>query len=215
MDRLTPSSLAAVLLVAASLCAGGCNALLAGYYVLHGRQVEPKYAGLEGKRTAVVCRPPSALRYRYSGVDREISTRVAQLLAENVKEIDVVKQSEIENWQDQKQIEDYRELAAELEADRVVEIDLHRFDLHNGPQLRQGQAEITITVFDMEDDGAEAGQYYLSDINFPAGGGVPAIEKSERAFRKQFVSLLASRIARHFYPYEAYVDFANDASAYR
>jgi len=188
----------------------GCNLLLAGHYIWKGRNVPAEYPGLEQKRVVVVCRPPSSLQYRYSGVERELARRVSALLHENVTEVDVVKQSEVENWQDQRDIEDYQAMAH-----RVIEIDMHSFDLHNGPQLRQGQCDLTITVYDMEDDGKEDGQFFLSDLKYPATGGVPALEKSERTFRKQFVSLLSHRIARHFYEHEPYMDFASDVEAYR
>jgi len=42
---------------------------------------------------------------------------------------------------------------------------------------------------------------------------IPAGEKPEAQFRRQFVGYLARQIAHYFYDHDSTVDFANDSTA--
>jgi hypothetical protein len=42
--------------------------------------------------------------------------------------------------------------------------------------------------------------------------GVHTTDHTERDFRKLFLSTLGQRVARHFYPYEAIEDYAQDST---
>ena len=130
----------------------GCPALLAtGIYVLEGGNMVPaECEALEGQRVVVMCRPPSSHEYRHAGASRNISQRVSELLVENVKDIDVVNPREVDNWVDESDWGDFRELAEAVRADMVVHIELDDFDLYKGKTLYQGRADVTVTVYDMK-----------------------------------------------------------------
>ena len=94
---------------------------------------------LEGQRVVVVCRPPSSHEYRYAGASRSVAKRVSELLVKNVKRIDVVNPREVDNWVDESDWGDFRELAKAVHADKVVYIELDDFELYKGKTLYQGK----------------------------------------------------------------------------
>lgn len=220
MDRSRPHALrplAALLLGLAILLPNtGCiHQLLATMvYVVHGNTIDAECKALEGKRVVVVCRPPSSLEYRHGGADREVARRVGQLLAANISNVDVVDPREVENWTDERDWDDYKELAKALKADAVLQIDLEEFELHKGQTLYQGRSDTMLTVYDMKDGGKEVWQKHIGEVLFPANGGVPTSEKPLRQFRRQYVSLLSERIARHFYKHDAHLNFVSDNAAH-
>ena len=218
MDRSRPPLRFAALLIAGLLVttASGCIHMLlfTPYYLLKGHDVPADYKGLEGKRVVVVCRPPTSLEYRYGSVDREIAKRVGSLLAQNVKKIDVVKWTDVEQWIDEQDFEDVDQLGKAVKAQMVVEIDLEEFSLDKGSTLRQGKANLTLTVYDMENGGQDVYQKPLNEILYPFNGGVPVQEKPEVEFRREFLTIVSERIGRHFYKHDPHLDFASDSDAY-
>lgn len=207
-----------LLLLAASLVpAAGCvHALATAAYVWNGGNlVDAEYNGLVGKRVVVVCRPPASLGFRYPHVDRELAQRVAQLLATNVREIDVVDQKEVDNWIDADDVENFKDLAKSVDADVVVLLDLEDFSLNKGPTLYQGMADVTLSVYDMQDNGKLVWEKELGENRFPSVGGVPTADKTQDQFREQYLMVLSERFARYFYKHEAHLDFALDATAQR
>jgi hypothetical protein len=217
MDRSRPPRRLVALLVVGflTLAVSGCQLLLfTPMYLLKGLDVPADYKGLEGKRVVVVCRPPTSLEYRYGSVDREIAKKVGGLLSENVKKIDVVKWSDVEQWIDEQDYEDVEQLGKAVKAQMVVEIDLEEFSLDKGSTLRQGKANLSMTVYDMEDGGKDVFQKSLNEILYPFNGGVPVQEKPETEFRREFLTIVSERIGRHFYKHDPHADFASDSNAY-
>jgi hypothetical protein len=203
------------LFLLAMLGISGCKMVPGIAYLIMGNDIEAEYEELQGKRVMVVCRPPSTLDFRFGGVDRKISKRVGALLSQNVKEIDVVKHSDVEEWTDERGWADLEELATEVKADLIVRIDLEDFDLLKGPTLYQGRAETLITVIDMNDGGREVWTKPMGEVLFPENSAVPAQEKALGHFQRQYLELLSQRIARHFYKHDAYVNFATDSVAHQ
>jgi len=114
-----------------------------------GNVVPPEYDGLEKQRVVVVCRPPSSHEYRHAGASRNISQRVSELLVKNVKGIDVVNPREVDNWVDESDWGDFKELARAVHADKVVYVEMNEFELYKGKTLYQGQADVSVTIYDM------------------------------------------------------------------
>lgn len=186
----------------------GCTIMQAALIVMKGQDVKAEYSGLKGKTVAVVCRPKDTLQYSSAGAAREISRRVSALIGENVSKVTMVDQRKIGEWTDENSWEEYPELGKALDADYVVGIDLHQFSLREGTTLMQGKADIEVAVYDIA-TGETAWSKGLPSSRFPKTP-ISSMEKSEPAFRKQFVEVLSQQIARHFYTHDAYIDFAND-----
>jgi hypothetical protein len=184
-------------------------------YLWSGTEIPAACSRLENSRVVVVCRPPTSLEYRDAGASRDLAKRIGALLEAHGEQIEVVSPAEVENWADESDGEDFLELAKALEAQMVLHVELTGFSLHKGPTLYQGQADGTITVYDMQDNGNIIWEKPLDEVLFPANSAVPAQEKPLRNFRRQFIDVLAENIAQNFYGHDPRVSFALDATAHR
>jgi hypothetical protein len=223
MDRsrariLMINRFAALLIVGLMIVtATGCPAMLAtGIYVLQGGNMEPAECdALKGKRVVVMCRPPSSHEYRHAGASRAIAQRVSELLVSNVKGIDVVNPREVDNWIDESDWGDFRELAEAVRADLVVHVELDEFELYKGKTLYQGRAEVTATVYDMGNHSKQLWQRKLGEILYPTNSGIPAQDKPVQQFEREFVEIVSDQVAMKFYKHDPTTEFAMDARANR
>lgn len=209
----------ALVIVAAStvISSGGCAPILAtGIYVIQGGNMVPaEFEGLKDQRVVVVCRPPSSNEYRHAGASRAVSQRVSELLVDHVKNIDVVSPRDVDEWLDQSDWGDFKELGKAVKADKVVYVELNDFDLFKGTTLYQGRADISVTIYDMKNNGKMAWDRHLGEILYPTNSGIPAQDKPEQQFEREFVNIVATRVAEHFYKHDANSEFAIDALANR
>jgi hypothetical protein len=214
---LANRALAPLLGAAILTSTAGCPALLAtGIYAWQGGNVAPaECTALEGQRVVVVCRPPSSHEFRHATASRSIAQRVSELLVENVRDIDVVNPREVDNWVDESDWGDFRELAEAVRADKIVQIDLDRFSLDKGKTLYQGDADVTVTVYDMQDHNKIVWERPIGQILYPVNSGIPAQDKPVQQFEKEFVEIVATRVAISFYQHDPNASFAIDALANR
>jgi hypothetical protein len=206
-----------LLAVAALVSASGCPAMLAtGIYVWEGGNMVPaECEALKGQRVVVMCRPPSSHEYRHAGASRHISRRVSEKLVEHVKGIDVVNPREVDNWVDESDWGDFRELAEAVHADLVVHIELDDFELYKGKTLYQGQANVNVTVYDMRKKGDEVWTGHIGEVLYPTNSGIPAQDKPVQQFEREFVEVVADKVATNFYRHDPNSSFAMDAMANR
>ncbi len=197
--------------------AGGCGAMLAtGMYVIQGGNMVPaEFDELQDQRVVVVCRPPSSNEYRHAGASRAVSQRVSELLVDNVKNIDVVSPRDVDDWLDKSDWGDFKELAKAVHADKVVYIELNDFELFKGTTLYQGHADVSATIYDMKNNSKLLWDRHLGEILYPTNSGIPAQDKPEKQFEREFVNIIATRVAEHFYKHDANSEFAIDALANR
>jgi hypothetical protein len=201
-------------LIAALLCGTtGCgNQLGILSYWLNGiTPMEAKFKGLEGKRVAVVCLDGNSLSGPSSDAD-SIAKAVTTTLGYKVPDIQIVRQPEIADWIDSQNqdLSDYREIGRGVKADMVVGIDLLSFSIHEGQTLLKGRAKVGVKVFDMKKGGEVVYESPAKEIAWPESGARHVTE-DEGNFRTTYLYILADRIARDFYPYEAIEDIALDA----
>jgi hypothetical protein len=215
IDRLAGLLLAATALVSTA----GCPAMMAtGLYVWEGGNLVPaECEALKGERVVVMCRPPASNEYRHAGASRNISQRVSESLVKHVKGIDVVNPREVDEWVDESDWGDFRELAEAVRADMVVHIELDDFDLYKGKTLYQGRADVTVTVYDMREkaNNGEVWTQKLGEVLYPVNSGIPAQDKPPQQFEQEFVEIVAQRIATNFYRHDPHDSFALDAMANR
>ncbi len=215
--RLTATNhLCGVLLSAGALVsAAGCPAVMAtGMYVWQGGNMVPaEFDGLQDQRVVVMCRPPASNEYRHAGASRRLSQRVSELLVENVKDIDVVNPREVDEWVDESDWGDFRELAEAVRADIVVHIELDNFDLYKGKTLYQGQAVVNVNVYDMNNQSKLVWSRELGEVLYPVNSGIPAQDKPPQQFEREFVEIIAEKVAVNFYRPDPNDSFAIDARA--
>lgn len=203
------------LLALAMLATSGCvhSILATGIYLWQGGNVVPAQCdALEDQRVVVVCRPPSSNEYRHAGAARSIGKRVSQKLT-NVPGIEIVSHAEVDNWVDEQDWNNFKELGRAVKASRVVYIELDNFDLHKGATLYQGDAEVNVKVYDMANPSEPIYESNIGQILFPRNSGIPAADKPVQQFQRQFVEVVSEQIAIHFYKHNPNASFALDAVA--
>ncbi|MBS0208071.1 MAG: hypothetical protein JSS27_03870 [Planctomycetes bacterium] len=190
----------------------GCTSLLFfPMYLIKGNTVKADYDGLKGKKVAIVCRPLVELHYSAGSVSNDLSRLVGILLEKNVKKVEIIDADRVAEWSDEHNWEDYAEVGEALGADLVLGIDLGQFSLHQGQTLYQGRAKTVLTVYDIKDKGRIVYEKRMPQTVFPPNTGIPASEKPDEDFRRQFLVVLADRIGRYFYDRDATTDFAEDS----
>ncbi|MEK6247767.1 MAG: hypothetical protein N2C12_06275 [Planctomycetales bacterium] len=208
MNLLKPFSNTLVLLSACLLLTipTGCSLLATGYWIVNPNDVAAEYDGLQEQRVAVVCQPNSTLAFQNYGVNQELAARVSEYLRANVADIEIVSQTEVNDWIDQNELQSYGAFGTAMRADSVVVIDMSEFTLTKGTSMLQGQANIEVVVYDVE---TEDVQHRIASINalYPPENGIPVDlanqHTSEQNFRHKFVNVLANKVSRHFYAYDS------------
>lgn len=194
----------------------GCISMLmaTGIYLWNGGNVVPaECEALEKERVVVLCRPPASHEFRNAGAARAIGLGVSSLLQQHVKGIEVVAPKEVDNWVDEQDWENFKDLGRAVKATRIVYIELDDFDLYKGKTLYQGRAEVKISVYDMKDREQELWSRRLGQVLFPRNSGIPAADKPVQQFERQFVDVISLQIAEHFYKHTANADYALDSVA--
>jgi len=208
--------LLALLLTVLVVPTAGClpSLFATGIYLWQGGNVVPAECdALEGQRVVVVCRPPSSHEYRHAGAARTIGKRISKMLEANVEDIDVVSPQEVDNWVDEQDWDNFKDLGRAVKATRVVYIELDDFSLYKGSTLYQGDADVTLSVYDMTDRDRLLWERNVGQILFPRNSGIPAADKSIQVFQRQFVEIVSDQIARFFYEHDPNATFALDAVA--
>ncbi len=210
-------SLALLLTVLVVPSTGCIHTLLAtGIYLWQGGNVVPAQCEvLENERVVVICRPPSSHEYRHAGAARTIGKRVSKMLEVNVDDIDVVSPQEVDNWVDEQDWDNFKDLGRAVKATRVVYIELDDFSLFKGATLYQGDADVKISVYDMTNRGKLLWERNVGQILFPRNSGIPSADKSIQVFQGQFVEIVSDQIAKFFFEHDPNATFALDAVANR
>ncbi|MCO6043528.1 hypothetical protein NG895_06375 [Aeoliella sp. ICT_H6.2] len=216
-SRRTLHKMAVALMLLSLIPSTGCHQLLAtSIWVLQGGNVVPAVCDkLEGKRVVVVCRPPSSSEYSHAGASRILARNVTQLLRENVPKIDMVDSREVDKWMDESDWDNMEELGGAVKAEQLLVIDLEHFDLYKGKTLYQGAADLKITLYDVEDNNSILWEKDLGEVLFPQNSAIPIQDKAPKQFEREYIGILARRIAVYFYKHDPNADFALDALANR
>ncbi len=204
---------AALLIVVGLVVTSGCVNLAANLlHAVHGNNRPAEFEGLRGKRVAVVCSTDSGLGK--DATNSILTNNIQAALSMNVKDIQLVRSSEIDQWLDVHGWEenDYIEIGKGVKAERLLAIEVMHLTLKNGQTLYQGQADINVTVYDVTEGGKIVFRKQLPEFAFPTTGGKPVTETSENKFRSFFLAVLSNKIAGLFYEVDATADVAIDAT---
>lgn len=205
-----------VLVLLALVPSTGCLHLLlaTGIYMWEGGNLAPaECEALEGKRLVVFCRQPSSHEFRHAGASRQIASKITGLFAMNVPGADVVHQKHVDNWIDENDSDDYEQLGKAVKADMVVYVDLGHFELFKGKTVYQGNSDVTVQVFDMEENAKLVYEKELGEVLYPVHSGIAVQDKPKSTFQKEFVGVIADQVARNFYKHDPHASFALDAMA--
>ena len=204
------------LAAATLLPATGCLHMLLAtgiYFWEGGNLADAECELLEDKRVVVFCRQPASQEFRHAGASRAISSRVGALLEMNVPGIDLVPQRQVDEWVDENGSDDYVLLGEAVGADYVVHVELAHFELFKGKTVYQGNADVTVAVFDMKDNARRVWDKPLGEVLFPVHSGVPVQDKRVDQFQREYIEVLSHTVGKHFYRHDPHADFAIDALA--
>lgn len=199
--------------------ATGCHPglmIASAMYMWEGGNLAPaECEALEGKRVVVFCRPPAAQEFRHAGASRHIAERVGQLLEMNVPGIKLVAQQKVDEWIDENDSDDFEELGKAVKADYVVQLELSHFELFKGSTVYQGNSDVTVNVYDMNDDARLVWNKPMGEVLYPVHSGIAVQDKSVSAFQGEYVNVLSEQVAQYFYRHDPHAHFAIDALANR
>jgi len=198
----------------AAVCLGaaGCTqALLTGAYLIRGMETTPEFNELKGKKTAVVCRPIVELQYSSSDAADRLAREVGVRIKQRVKKAVVVDGQKVEEWADEHDWEEFKEIGKALKTDYVVGIDLEEFSLYQGQTIYQGRARVHVTVHEIGKGGEKVFDKVLKRIVYPPNSGVATSDKTEEEFSREFTAVVAEQIGRCFYSFDHRDDFAMDS----
>ena len=206
--------LAALSLVTLIFMVNGCmGPLLTAMYLAGAADVKAEYDGLKKKKVVVVCQTMTDLKYGNMNASTDIAKDVAALLKSNIRSLKLVDPRSVDKWIDENNVDEPADVGRALGADMVVVVELEDFSILLDQTLYQGHASYTLKVIDCK-TGEVAFETTPPNVCWPPNSPVPTQEKSDSQFRKQFVMVLSSQIARHFYSYDPRETFAEDAMSF-
>lgn len=198
----------AVGLVGSSGCVNLASNLL---YAINGNKAPADYPGFKGKKIAIVCGTEKGLS---NDATATLMTRYLEaLLSKNVKEITIVRQDKVDKWLNERNWNetDYAEIGKGVGADQVLAINITNMKLRDGMTLYKGKADISVSVYDVADDGKVVYRKTFPEFEFPKNGGPTVIDTTEPRFHGLFLTVVSKRIATLFYDADPKDHFAEDA----
>ena len=210
--RFATCALTIVIPLAVLTTSTGCIQQMAQLlYVIKGHKIPPKFAGLEGKRVAVLCLT-DASAYGPDTLTYSVGKHVSGKIASGVKDVQVVSPGKVEAWIDENGWEESSVVAIgeEVKAEMFIVLEMGSYSIHDGATLYKGKADLTVTVYDIE----KGGQVAFSDgpelFAFPENGR-PVMQTNKRKFEAFYLSRLTDHISRLFVAYDKMDSFAEDA----
>jgi hypothetical protein len=91
---------------------------------------------------------------------------------------------------------------------------LEDFNLFEGQTLYQGRADIHVWIYDMHSGGHTAvWNKKLPQTIYPPTAAVSISDKTEDAFRREYLAVLSDHISRIFYEHPRLLEFATDVDS--
>ena len=178
---------------------------------IKGDDTPAEFNELKDKKVAVLVNTSAGLNQDASGII--MANYVHVLLSSNVHKIKMVNQDEVARII-QDQPADGLEMSTigkRLNADYIISISISNLKLKDGQTLYKGSCTTNVSVFNVSEGNGAVFRKSIPDFVFPQTG-VPITDTDEATFQRFYLSEVAHRVARIFYPYDPSVDVAKDAS---
>lgn len=191
----------------------GCISLMANVIrVIKGTDLPAEFDEFPNKKVAVVATTAAGINADATGII--ISNQVHSLLAFHVKKIQMINQDEVARIVNDEPASsrDMTMLGSRMGADFLVVVDVSDLKLRDGQTLYKGSSNSNIAVYKVGDGTAPVFRKALNGFVFPQMG-VPITDTDEATFHRFYLSEVANRLARCFYPYDPTTDVAKDAAA--
>ncbi|MEZ6091295.1 MAG: hypothetical protein R3C05_25420, partial [Pirellulaceae bacterium] len=192
-----------LLLSTSALTQVGCTSFLTTFLYAMGADLQPaEYKELSGSRTAIVVVTDGS-QYSDDITSRTLCRKVGEYLELELSDFEMVPEEEVDSWKDINGWEelDFVALGKGTKAEKVLGIEVTGMRLREGQTLYRGRANVTTTVYDVA-SGRKEFRRSLDDFTFPVHTGKYASETTEAKFRRDFLDILARRVARYFHRYD-------------
>jgi hypothetical protein len=206
------------MLLAASVLGLGCNVLSVPFFLFGPEpKVPPEWPlaseSKDRKVRVVILTLPEHLETRpeLSGVDRELTNKVAKHLLEgfkaNEEKVAVVPPSKVDqykadtpNWRSLDFKDDIG--GKHFNADYVIVLEIHSLSLYqagSGNTLFRGKANIGVTLINVFDpDGAPERKEFVKEFPTENKGEIAVGDMTVTQFREQFVDYIAKNLSWYF-----------------
>ena len=189
----------------------GCVSLLSNVlYVIKGKDAPAEFDELKGKKVAVLVSNNGI--HTWDAVSVILAKHINLHLGAKVKKIQLVGQDMVEGvCQDQPLGQlDMEQVASRLGADYVIDASIADLKLREGQTLFRGRCTTSVVVY-KAGDSVPVFRKSFPEYIYPSTGA-PVTELDESTFQRAYLTLVAGRIARVFYPYDPTEDVAMDAA---
>ncbi|HEX6985780.1 MAG TPA: hypothetical protein VF170_10395 [Planctomycetaceae bacterium] len=161
------------------------------------------------KSVLIVATTPESAKQAYSSVDVDIVERVGRELRR--KGVKVYPSKKVLDWVDRRggQWGSPDEIAAEFDADYVIEIDVDRLSHRepHSPELYRGQAVGNVRAYEVVESGGGrvASPVFSREFTctYPSHHPKQAHQISERTFQEEFLGRVCTHVAQLFYDHRA------------
>ncbi len=211
LARLVPAVVGVILVALVLATQSGCLGLVANLaHAVGADKVPAEYKGLSEQKVAIVTFS-DASPFGEDRSARSLSDSITEILDREVKEIEIVRSEEIDDWRDRNGWDqaDFLAIGKGVDATKVLAIELSGLRLREGPNLYRGHADVSLEVIDVA-TGAREYRKSLDDFTFPRNAAQDSGNMTESKFRRIYLGILARQVARLFHPYDLNEDFALD-----
>lgn len=199
------------------LCAvatlGGCNVMGWMAQGFHGDKAQKttitaQYLGLDGSTVAVLVSASPQTGYTHPHATTAVTQAVSARLLREVEAIDVIDPRDLEAFRRRNPYWNtlpYTELARLLQVDRVVHIDLSRYETHEPGNAYQWQGVIlaNVGVAEAEADNPASFAFFTTvEARYPPNKRVGVVNADEATIQLGMVSAFSMKVANLFRDHE-------------
>ena len=189
----------------------GCAFMANAMYVIKGADAPAEFDDLKEKKVAVVVSTDAGLNSDASGI--LMSRHINELLARNVKKVEMVNPEEVDRIINDQPIGDRSipVIGSRLRADYVILVEVSDLKLRDGQTLFKGRSNAAVTAYKVLEGDRPVFKKSFPEFIYPPHGA-PVTDFDEAQFQRVYLSELALRVARTFYPFDPTIDVAKEAA---
>jgi hypothetical protein len=189
----------------------GCVSLMSNMlYVLKGKDNPAEFGELKEKKVAVFVSHNDL--HTWDATSVVLARNINMLLGSKVKKIQLIGQDVVEGMcQDQPLGKvDVALLGSRMGADYILNVNIADLKLREGQTLYRGRCTSSVVVHKIGES-SPVFRKVFPEFVYPSTGA-PVTDMDEATFQRAYLTLVAERLARVFYPYDPTEDVARDAA---
>ncbi|MEI8212808.1 MAG: hypothetical protein WCI02_11715 [Planctomycetota bacterium] len=190
----------------------GCAKVGGLLYMIKGRDLPAEFPALMDKKVAVVVTSDSGSHRDATSV--VMAHQVHRILSNKVKKIRLANPEEVEQVLSDQPAgpKNLSKVGKQLDVDYVISVQIQNLRLRDGATMYRGQCDCSVDVFEMAKGDMPVFRKQLPQFIYPTSG-VGITDMEEPKFQGMYLTVLSTRVARSFHPYDPHSDFGIDAAA--